>query len=77
MPHTKTHHSLDIPLCAKEAAEMLGCSYRVFLKLIDSGIITGWRNVPGGRWHFSRLEIQLYIETQKIKSKKESLRGVH
>jgi hypothetical protein len=80
MPHTN-RSSFDIPLCAKEVATMLGCSYRVVLKLIDLEIhhpgqgIKGWRNVPGGRWHFSLLEIQLYIEKRKIESKKEGLRG--
>jgi hypothetical protein len=79
MPHTN-RSSLDIPLCAKEVATMLGCSYRVVLKLIDLEIhpgqgIKGWRNVPGGRWHFSLLEIQLYIEKRKIESKKERLAG--
>lgn len=64
--------SVDTPLAAKEAAELVGLKYRRFLQLVESGLIKGWKHCEGGHWHFSRLELLLYIEARKRESQKDA-----
>src|SRR6185312_2077500 len=72
MPHTRPHHQIEEPLCAKETARLLGYRYHGFMRALRDGKIPlrCWRNVEHGRYHFDRLEVLLYIERKKVEGLK-------
>jgi hypothetical protein len=74
MPHTKPQNVIEEPLCAKEAARLLGYSYRGLLRAMAAHKIKlrAWRNVEGGRMHFDRLEVLLHIERRKAEGLKQA-----
>jgi excisionase family DNA binding protein len=70
MPHSPRSTASDEPLCVKDVAKILGCSVRTVFKLMDEGVVSGWRYGQRGRWHFDRLEVLLYIQRRKTECDK-------
>lgn len=65
MAHSNAFTGIEIPLDAKEAADFVGCRYRRLLQLRALGIVRGYQLVPGGRWHFDRIDLMALKEKLK------------
>jgi excisionase family DNA binding protein len=54
-----------------EAAQLLGCSSRTVLRMIDSSVLEGWKLTPRGKsvYYVAREDVEKIIKQRKAAAK--------